>query len=272
MHSALRTRLATFALSGIALLAAAAHGDEPTAEATRPPDLSDQIVVTGRDINQLRLRMRRDEDAVYARFNEINSTDRFDVRCVMRAATGTHIEQRVCESKGWEDFEAQIASASIAEQLHEFGPPPQALRVRQLTESHVFEEEFRRLAGEDPALKDALGKLARDVAAVGVLSQSRTGSTLERAVPADAAQFPADAHHMVDVRIGHTAWTHPLTEHTFTIASVTGRVRSLRIDCDRGSQTLQFEPDVEWSVPAAWSGCRVTVSGARDTTFAFIEF
>ena len=80
---------------------------------------------------------------------------------------------------------------------------------------------------------------------------------------------------MVDVRVGNAPWRSPLTHRTFTLAGVSGRVSNLSLECDhtgKKPQKLAFEDEKEWTLPAAWGACTLTVAAKRNTTFRFVEF
>ncbi|MGH8749780.1 MAG: hypothetical protein ACREU5_11815 [Burkholderiales bacterium] len=77
---------------------------------------------------------------------------------------------------------------------------------------------------------------------------------------------------MVDVRIGVDPWTHPLDGRTFTLTSLSGKIRDLRADCEHGRERLKFKSDVEWTLPDAWGVCTLVVRAKRDTTFRFVAF
>ncbi len=46
----------------------------------------------------------------------------------------------------------------------------------------------------------------------------------------------------------------------------------LRVRCDNGGGKLDFQDDVEWTLPQDWGACTLTVAAKRETTFSFVEF
>lgn len=79
----------------------AGFGQESSAQDSQGPDSTvlEEITVYGRiPLTALRVEVYRAEDNYFAAFNELNSTDEFDIRCVWEAPIGTHIKQRVCEA------------------------------------------------------------------------------------------------------------------------------------------------------------------------------
>lgn len=64
---------------------------------TRPLE---QITVTGeKTIMAIRFQLRQAEDAMYDQFNELNSTDDFDINCSSVRGAGSHIAERICEPR-----------------------------------------------------------------------------------------------------------------------------------------------------------------------------
>jgi len=74
------------------------------------------------------------------------------------------------------------------------------------------------------------------------------------------------------VRVGEAAWQQPLVARTFTLSGVTGRVRDLRVRCDKAARKLDYQEDVDWTVPDSWGDCTLTVYAKQGTTFALYEF
>src|SRR5688572_426296 len=82
----------------------------PQRDAATPDD---EIVVLG-NIRELRRQLRIAEDLLFARFNDINSDDRFDIFCTWEASTGTHIRTRRCASNEWRAQESGYGQAVLA--------------------------------------------------------------------------------------------------------------------------------------------------------------
>jgi len=240
----------------------------PTAAA---PD-EDQIIVRGKPIEQLRLRIRIAEDAFYSRFNEINSDDRYDVDCFMRAETGTRIKHRICEYKGQRELDENYGAALLGAMNGQTGPPPELFLAARYEVEKSGGDEMRRLPATDPVLKEDLLRLGQAYQALDTVTGSRETWTLEHEILGDAQGLPFGARHMVDVRVGVEPWTHSLDGHTFTLTSVSGAIRGLRAKCEHGGEKLRFEHEVEWTLPSDWGRCTLIVSAKRETTFRFVEF
>jgi hypothetical protein len=72
----------------------------------RSADAPEEIVVRGRRLEEFRLEVEKLRVRAYDIFNEINSTDDFDIRCESETRTGTRLERQVCVAR----FENRISS------------------------------------------------------------------------------------------------------------------------------------------------------------------
>jgi hypothetical protein len=72
----------------------------------------EEIIVRGRRIGELRAEIERAEEAVFARFNEINSTDDFDVHCRSEKFYG--FLYRFCMSNSWRRIGGKMGSERAA--------------------------------------------------------------------------------------------------------------------------------------------------------------
>jgi hypothetical protein len=266
--------LAPIAMLGcVAFNGRSAAEEAPVAPAATPADsVEDQIVVRGKPIEELRLRIRISEDAFYDRFNEINSDDRFDVHCYMRAETGSRILRRTCMSNGWREADENYAAALVGALRGETGGPPEQFLAQQQLVAREGADEMRRLSRTDPVLRKDLLRLGQAYQVLDAVTGSRSTWTLEHEILGGHDGLPFGADDMVDVRVGTDPWTHPLDGHTFTLTSVSGKIRSLRAVCQHGGTRLEFLSDVEWTLPAGWGACTLTVRAKRDTTFRYVEF
>ena len=227
----------------------------------------EEIVIRGRRIGDLRAEIKRAEEAVFARFNEINTTDDFDIHC--RGQKSGFFVFRVCMSNGWREYAAKIGSETAALMQGSGNPgAPFLYRTAQRKQQQLMIEEMRRLTGEDEQLRQANADLA---GAQYALMLSQGIRTLARQAPTNV-ELPYGAKLMFEVIIGTNPWKHPLTEHTFTIANVFGELRKIEIECAEGDQRIDYELGVEWTVPNSWTSCVLQVNAKRDTTFRLYEF
>jgi hypothetical protein len=253
-----------------ATLAAAALGGPAGAQS--PPGADEEIVVRGRSPAELRAEIELARDAVIARFNDINSDDRFDIHCRLEPRVGSKLEQRVCQSNSWRDQDANFAFDFLRELRGETGANSQQYRAEQLRVQSLLEDEMRRLAVEDPELREAFLRLGGAMRAADGEGGERAQWTLFREVTAGADGLPFGARQVFEVRLGAEPWVHALTQRTFTLGQVAGSIRRLELRCDEVSGRLSYAPDIEWTVPEGWTGCSVIVRGKRGTTFLLLEF
>jgi len=69
-----------------------------------------------------------------------------------------------------------------------------------------------------------------------------------------------------------TGWFFTPTLRIFTIADVDGRLNKIKAVCNRNIVELEYQADVEWSLPASWGECSLSVMGRENTTFTLYEF
>lgn len=279
--------VAIAATSAVLLLHTALAAQEDVSSAARqPPTGDDEIVVFGKALEELRVRIELSEDDVYARFNEINSNDLFDVHCYERAQTGSRIQSRRCLSNAWREADNAYANAvvrdlqSAVSAVDQDGVPrssagyshiPQQYRVNQLRTEGLVVDEMERLAREDPELRAAMMRLGQAYQALEAVSGERSQWTLYREVSARDEALPPGARRLFEVRIGAEPWSHPLGSRTFTLAAVAGRIRGLRVECDETDARLDYEEALDWTIPPSWGECTLHVSAKRGTTFALYE-
>ena len=118
----------------------------------------DEVHVRGTRLWQMRREIVSFEDRIYARYNELNTNDDFDVNCGREARLGTRIAQRVCRVQYYEDAQAEYASA-----LFSGYPPPPSPEIVELERGEEFrrhmlavingDRELRRLIRERDALE-----------------------------------------------------------------------------------------------------------------------
>jgi hypothetical protein len=284
------TTLAICALCAAVALRTAIEAQEsaPTAAAQSAP--TEEIIVLGKQLEELRIRIERAEDDVYSRFNEINGNDAYDIHCYERAGMGSHIQRRTCLSNAWRQMDAAVAEATVRDLQSASGGPaapqgsqpaggtpaashiPQQYRAKQLRTEKLVADELRRLAHEDPELGAAMVRLGQAYQAEELMTGSRADWTLYREVTAGDQGLPFDAQHLFEVRIGATQWSQKLSTRTFTIVGVDGRIRGMRVACDKADRKLEYEDGLDWTIPDGWGACTLSVDAKRGTTFALYEF
>jgi hypothetical protein len=242
---------------------AAQRAPEPTAE--------DEIVVLGR-IGTLRHELEIAEDAMFDRFNQIVGDHRLEIHCRSEVKVDSHIPQRVCLSNSWREENANVAQSVLRQVRGETGPNQQQYRAEQLRVQQHLGDEMRRLAAEDPELRDAVLRVGRAQDALAEETGAPAVHSVSRELPPGDAGLPFDAKRAYEVRMGQEPWELAMTERTFTLAAVTGEIRELRVKCDQGSKKIDYKPDVDWTLPSAWQGCSLQIDATPGTTFALYEF
>jgi hypothetical protein len=242
---------------------AAPQAPEPTAE--------DEIIVLGR-IGALRHELEVAEDAMYDRYNEIVGDRRLEIHCHSEQKLDSHTSRRVCLSNGWREEDANFAQGAINQMRGEIGPNQQQYRAEQLRVRQQVAKEMRRLGAKDPQLREAIVSVGKAQDALAEQTDAQAVHSVSRELEPGDAGRPSDAKHAYEVRAGREPWDLPLTERTFTLAAVSGEVRELRVKCDQGSKRIDYKPDVDWTLPSAWSQCSLQVHATPGTTFALYEF
>src|SRR5512139_2490199 len=95
------------ALGAGAALPQSAPGN-PERAGSAPQESPDEVVVRGRRLSDLRAEVQIARERAYEIFNEINSSDDFDVYCRAEGRTGTRSTDRVCRAQ----FENRISAAA----------------------------------------------------------------------------------------------------------------------------------------------------------------
>lgn len=66
-------------------------------------------------------------------------------------------------------------------------------------------------------------------------------------------------------------WRHELFRHQFTLQRVEGEIDGMKLNCTGREQLLQYRPQWEWTIPAHWGDCALTVTGKAGTHFEIVE-
>ena len=253
-----------------AICSAAAQGSE--AHAAPGASSEDEVVVVGR-IGDLRRQLWLAEEAVYDRFNAINSDDEFDIHCRWQRRAGSRIVERRCVSNAWRRADGFVGAAFI-DGLggSAFSTPVSVARAQQLYDQRRLVREMKQLLVEDEELRQAnLRLVSAQLALSGETRIAPVWSEYRQVEPGDDG-LPFDARRLFEVRMGRDTWSHLLEQRTFTIADVSGDIQTLHLDCEQGSTRFEYRPEVDWTVPSTWSNCAVRVKAKRDTTFRLYEF
>lgn len=283
----LNTKLAAGPLAP-ALLAAALLGapalaqqesttatDAPaSADAPAPLQTDEEVIVRGRSPAALRMQIELAEDAVFARFNEINSNDDFDIRCRQEVYTGSRVPHRVCLPNLWRDAQREAGEETVRSMQGSNAFDAAQFLAEAKYKYRQMEEELRQLIRDDPELLESIQHLARLTELAS--DRDRRGNeplkTVSEVFQAADKDLPYGAAAMANVGFGDKPWRHTLTHPVFTIANLFGEIRDMELTCDSRSKPLEYEQGVEWTAPEGASACSVTVEARPGTTFSLFEF
>lgn len=160
MNRVLRLVLLLFVVCELISPVVLAQETEPSQEAepttqTRP--IEEITVVGEQTFYTLRLEIEAAEEEVFAKFNELNSDDDFDIRCTREVYAGSHLPVRDCMPKFLRDAQAD----NVQDYLK--GIDIQLTRDQIQAEVHgksvELEAEMRRVAIENEDFFQALQKL-----------------------------------------------------------------------------------------------------------------
>ncbi len=84
---------------------------------------SDEVIVRGTPLWELRENVIKAEDRFYARYNELNKVDDFDVVCRWDAPTGSHVRRRGCLTRMIVRAD-QAYAGGLMDFLGGYGPAP----------------------------------------------------------------------------------------------------------------------------------------------------
>jgi hypothetical protein len=225
----------------------------------------EEIIIRGQQgprWGDLRTEIERAQEALFARFNEINSTDDFDIVC--RGYRGSSYG-KACLSNSARDFQNRIGPADFR---GDFGLVQLLIHQAALREREL-NDELRRLTTSDEQLQQVVAGLGQAQLAYDLSVGTKT---LSRQVSATLGELPYDAEELFEVIMGNDPWRHRLTQRTFTIADVFGEVRRLWLECAEGNERIDYEIGVDWTVPSDRSACVLQVNAKKSTTFRLYEF
>ena len=137
----------------------------------------EEIQVTGeRTLLTMRNEIIREEENLYRIFNELNSHDRFDIKCKVERRTWSYILARNCYPKFFTDLRRAENSFALSELRQAFGPDgvdsalfnmgmgkiknDRAIRELAAGDYQALSEEMLRIASENPEYLNILMKVA----------------------------------------------------------------------------------------------------------------
>jgi hypothetical protein len=145
----------------VALAAFSAPGFAQDAPPSAPPVAGDEeVIVQGRTPQEVRLEIEKVENAVYERFNALNSDDDFDIVCAEHAPTGSNIPVRSCRPNFVLRAEQRAGGASLSRMQGTAPRSPQNVSAHLQQKGEELTAEMQRLAREDEQLLRGLARLA----------------------------------------------------------------------------------------------------------------
>jgi hypothetical protein len=90
------SRITAVILAGFAFAATGGAAQSSGTAATESTTETEEILVRAPRLYELRAAIIKAEDRFYARYNELNKVDDFDVECKVEPPTGTKFKQRGC--------------------------------------------------------------------------------------------------------------------------------------------------------------------------------
>ncbi len=146
---------------------------ESTAENTRPIEQID--VVTQRSLLSMRVQIRDAENALYSLFNDLNSVEKYQIRCRNVKRLGTYFSSRSCEPKFLKDFRQGMGRDVMMELRNAYGPsgmdiygvkraierlePDSAIRQMLSQDYEAMKQEMLRIAMENSDYRNLLSRI-----------------------------------------------------------------------------------------------------------------
>ena len=112
----MRSFVALIVLSMTAIGGLSLAQTEPSARergTTASQEQTEEVVVRGRRIGELRAEVEDARERAYELFNDLNGNDEFDVYCHNESRSGTNVPQVICRAQ----FENRISAAAAREYL-----------------------------------------------------------------------------------------------------------------------------------------------------------
>jgi len=232
----------------------------------------EEILVVGQSLAELRRQLILAQDAVFAKFNEINSDDDFDIICRDEAPTGTRIRKRVCLPNFWRDAQAEVGSEQVRELQGGITFPAAAIYGEAQQRDKVMTEEMYRLMIENAEFRETLVHLGGLLlAAQGSRVEAKSTAIIVTNDMLFDTVLPYGATLVAQVKIGRKAWRHDLTQYSFSISRLAGEIAGIAVRCRGIEEALDYVAGSEWSLPDDWRSCSLRIDGTPGTRFSFYE-
>jgi hypothetical protein len=107
-----------------------------------------EVEVVGRRLYQMQKAIMGTEDKFFARYNELNKNDAFDVHCSMSTPTGSHIHKRICQVQFYVDAQVEYARSELNNDSG--APPPDLVALERAPE---YKKTALAVINGDPELR-----------------------------------------------------------------------------------------------------------------------
>ena len=152
MTSSGRRALVPLLLGGLLLAGGLTEAAESAVEL-------DEVEVVGMSLRKLQREMLKTEKLFFARFNDLNDNDDFDIQCRLYKRTGTQVPRRECrvqflintQTADAHAFFWEITGASAANSVN---IPIAAMTQQWVLRREEYLQTVRRVVANDPELTD----------------------------------------------------------------------------------------------------------------------
>ncbi len=86
------------------------------------------------------------------------------------------------------------------------------------------------------------------------------------------AKLESPDPRMLQAQIVEDRWTFTPSRRIFTVANVEGKLNRIVARCDRRDLELEYQQDVDWTLPASLGNCQLDFEGRDGTNFVVYEF
>lgn len=86
------------------------------------------------------------------------------------------------------------------------------------------------------------------------------------------AKLESPDPRMLQAQIVEDRWTFAPARRIFTVANVEGKLDRIVARCDRRDLELEYQQDVDWTLPSTLGNCQLDFEGRDGTTFVVYEF
>jgi len=196
-------------------------------------------------------------------------------------------------------YEMKVLEAILAETHQSIGNLPEALaNSRKATSTVDGRHDRYKVGGKPPSISAARFVLPEPVlsatlrrrimldAQLGYVSDAlqaywelagrkalEPGDAVQALIPKLEARLASPEPLAAIARIGQDGrWTHAPTRRTFSVTNVSdGKLKDIRVNCGTYRRVLNFQKDVDWTLPPIYPRCDLVFTGDPGTDFLIVE-